>query len=151
MPLTLKYWNGLIFKVWGKLCIGPCKAVGQSQELSHQAKSLVMHALLKGGWHRGLGDSSSGTMLCQGGAARTISSWHFEVSSSEAFLLVAVPWGCSCSLPTAALSVLREQLFLCVVQSWKTLKQTSASNTSFPVVVLAMNFLHCSAFPLAHC
>lgn len=38
-----------------KLCIGPYKTVGQSQELSHEAESLVMHAVFEGRLAEGLG------------------------------------------------------------------------------------------------
>lgn len=125
----LKRSNLLISEGWGKLkvCTGPYKTAGQSQKLSRQAESLVMYALLKGGsgggWHRGLGDGSPGAMPCHAGTARIISSWHFEVWTSEAFLLVAVPRGCSCSSPTPALGVRRELLLLCiagVLENFKT-------------------------------
>ena len=52
----------------------------------------------------------------------SVSSRHFEVWSSEAFLLVAVPQGCFCSPPTAALGMLSELLLLCIVKVMENFK-----------------------------
>lgn len=99
----------------------------------------------------GAGDGSWGAGPCPAGTARTVNSCVFQGCSSEAFLLVAIPQGCSCS-PWLWFWAYWEHCCSCAQSElWKTLKQTSASNTSFPVVVLAMNFLHCSAFPHALC
>lgn len=71
----------------------------------------------------GAGDGSWGAGPCPAGTARTVNSCVFQGCSSEAFLLVAIPQGCSCSPLAVVLSILRALLLLCtvrVVENFKT-------------------------------
>lgn len=74
-----------------------------------------MCELLKGGSKGGLHRQGNGSPGQCGAKLALQDGKHFEVSSSEAFLLMVVPWGCFCSPPNAAHSVLKKLRSLCIV------------------------------------